>query len=301
MKKSIGIFVSATVLLVFCAAPRAFAVSKEIIQLQTQVQQLQDAVLKMQLSNTEQIGVLKSLLQQTTDNVNSMSASMTNLQKTMSQQQDAQSGKLDQVSGQIQALNDSVDELQARLDKINKQLQDIENQQQSINAAVQQNLPQPGGVAGTAQQPNAAGAPLDNAAPSAPPAPAAPPVEQLYQTAYGDYNAGNITLAASEFGDVIKYYPDNNLSGNAYFYLGEIQFKAHKYVDAIKNYNKVLSGYPGNNKIPSAQLRRGQSLIAVKQTEAGIKELRSLIQRYPNSPEAMAARSRLNGMGVRIR
>ena len=34
--------------------------------------------------------------------------------------------------------------------------------------------------------------------------------------------------------------------------------------------------------------------------EAGIKELRDLIERHPQTPEALRARSKLNGMGVKI-
>jgi len=127
----------------------------------------------------------------------------------------------------------------------------------------------------------------------------APPVEQLYQTAYGDYNAGKYALAATEFDDVANYYPDNNLAGNAHFYKGEILMKQNKPGLAAKEYDKVLEQYPGNSKIPASQLHKANALIAIRQTDAGIRELRSLIQRYPNSPEAVAARTRLSALGAR--
>jgi outer membrane protein assembly factor BamD (BamD/ComL family) len=38
----------------------------------------------------------------------------------------------------------------------------------------------------------------------------------------------------------------------------------------------------------------------MNQHDAGIRDLRNLVQRYPQSPEAAQARSRLNGMGVRL-
>jgi TolA-binding protein len=47
-------------------------------------------------------------------------------------------------------------------------------------------------------------------------------------------------------------------------------------------------------------LHKGQALILQKQNDAGVRELRALIERFPNSPEALQARSRLNGMGVAI-
>src|ERR1700744_2140407 len=64
------------------ALPQAFAVSKEMVQLQTQVQQLQDMVQHLQASNDERMGVIVNLVQQNTDSVNRMMAAMNNLQAT---------------------------------------------------------------------------------------------------------------------------------------------------------------------------------------------------------------------------
>jgi hypothetical protein len=63
--------------------PHAFAVSKEMVQLQTQVQQLQDMVQHLQTSNDERMGVLVNLVQQNTDNMNRMMTSVNALQTTL--------------------------------------------------------------------------------------------------------------------------------------------------------------------------------------------------------------------------
>ncbi len=301
------------------AAP-AFAVNKDMVQLQTQVQQLQDAVARLQQSNDERMGVLKDLVQQSSDAVNKMSVNVEALQKQMQTQQDAQNAKIDQISGQIQSLNDSLDELKTRLGRLEKLTQDVQNQQQSMSASMQ-NLPAgtgapagaaiPAGAQPTAPAPaEVAPAPVTGkkgkplaalpAMPATSEAPAAPPVDELYKTALGDYMSAKYALAAAEFGDVVKFYPDNALAGNAYYYQGEIDYRAGHYPAAVKNYDKVLEQYPDNNKVPVSHLHKGQALIAQKQNEAGIRELRSLIQRFPNSPEAMQARSKLSGMGVPV-
>src|ERR1017187_3252651 len=90
-------------------APPAFAVNKDMVQLQTEVQQLQDAVARLQQSNDERMGVMKDLVQQSADAVNKMSVNIGTMQKQIQTQQDAQTGKIDQISGQIQSLNDSLD------------------------------------------------------------------------------------------------------------------------------------------------------------------------------------------------
>jgi TolA-binding protein len=294
----------------------AFATSKDMIQLQTQVQQLQDAVARLQQSNDENMGVLKDLVQQTSDAVNKMSASMAGLKLQMQNQQTASGTTNQQLSGQIQALNDSIDELQARMGRMEKNIGDIQSQQQSIGAALS-NLPQttatptataPGSTPPPADsQPPSdnSAAPQDNSAiPStssviapvasaAPAAPSAPPIGDLYRTAYGDYVAGKYTLASSEFQQLATAYPDDNLSGNAYFYMGEIDLRLHKPSVAIKMYDHVIEHFPDNVKIPAARLHKADALIAMRENPAAIRELRALIQRFPISPEASAAHAKL--------
>jgi TolA-binding protein len=307
--------------LLFIAATPGFAANKDMVQLQTEVQTLQDSVARLQQSNDERMGVLKDLVQQTADNVNKMSVSVDALTKAMATQQDAQNAKLDQVSGQIQSLNDSLDELKAEMAKLNKAMQDLQSQQQSINAAVS-SMPQaqPGAAPATGPAATPAPAPSDVTPPPVAPIPditapetpsktkakrsaatpiGQPPVELLYQTAYGDFNAAKNTLAASEFADVVKYYPGDNLAGNAHFYMGEILMKQNKPGLAARQYDAVLEQYPGNSKIPASQLHKANALIAMKQPEAASRELHSLIQRYPNSPEALAARTKLNALAAR--
>jgi tol-pal system protein YbgF len=128
----------------------------------------------------------------------------------------------------------------------------------------------------------------------------APPLQETFQAALRDYNAARYPLAASEFGDVVHYYPLDDLAGTAQFYLGEIAYQQQQYNDAVNDYNAVLEGFAGNSRAPTAQLHKGLSLLELKKREAGIHELRLLIQRYPHSPEAARARSKLNEMGVRI-
>lgn len=322
---------ASAIFLVFVAlgTPRAFAANKDIIQLQVQVQQLQDAVARLQQSNDERMGVLKDLVQQSADSVNKMSSSVTAIQQQMKSQQDAENGKIDQVSGQIQSLNDSLDELKARMDRLEKLMQNVQSQQQSMGASMQGAAPTGGSASGPtslppgtespmtaspaspADQPpapagrrgkpaagtpmSAAPAPSDNSG-----APAAPPADELYKSALNDYMAAKYNVASSEFGEVVKNYPDNPLSGNSYYYQAEINYRSGRYADAIKAYDAVINNYPASNKVPVSRLHKGMALIALKQRDEGVRELRLLIQRFPNSPEAMQARSKLSGMGVTV-
>jgi TolA-binding protein len=307
---------AAFALLLAPAGVPAHAVSKEIIALQTQVQQLLDMVQRLQSTFDTRFGVLQNLSQQTADEANKMTAAVNDLQKKLNTQNDALNGKLDAASGQAQSLNDSVDELKTRIAKLDKTVQDLQAQLQNIQSPQPGAVPpgggqMPGGGAmppqgGDASQPGSNGqqppngAPGGAGAPGVPAASQAPPLQETFQAGIRDYNAARYQLAAGEFGDVVHYYPLDDLAGTSQFYLGEIAYQQQDYNKAINAYNAVIEGFSGNAKAPAAQLHKGEALLAQNKRDAGIRELRLLIQRHPQTPEAARARSKLNGMGVRI-
>src|SRR5271166_3817980 len=252
----------------------AWGVSKEMIELQTQVQQLQEQMTSMQRSFDERMGVMKNLVEQDTDAVNKVAASVGALQSTLQKQQGDSASHVEQLSGQLQSLNDTLDELKARLAKVSKQLEDMQSSQQSQAAQTAQVQAQ--------QQAQAQ----------------APPPDVLYNNALRDYNGAKNDLALQEFSDYIKFYPNTDLAGNCYFYLGEIQFRQANYQQAAQSYDQVLQNFPSGNKAASAQLKKGLALIELGKQDDGVTELRHLIQRYPHSPEALQARDRLRKLGV---
>ena len=285
----------------------AHAASKEIIELQTQVQQLLDMVQRLQSTFDSKLEVLQHQVEQTAANANQVTVTVNALDKRINAQNEAANGKLDTVSGQVQSLNDSVDELKSRIAKLDKSVQDLQAQLQNIQTAppitdqpsqpgaTQPGKPQPG-------KPQPGGSPLTTAPNSAlaPAGTQAPPLADTFQAGVRDYNSAHYDVAAGEFQDVVHFYPMDDLAGTAQFYLGEIAYRQQNYADAVKAYNGVLEGFPGSPKAPAAQLRKGLALIALNKKDAGIHELRMLIQRHPQTPEAAQARSKLNGLGVRI-
>jgi tol-pal system protein YbgF len=113
-----------------------------------------------------------------------------------------------------------------------------------------------------------------------------------------DYNANNNDLATQEFGDYIKYYPNTDLAGNAYFYLAEVAYRQGNYPVAVKNYDLVIQTFPDGNKAAAAELKKGFAQIELGQKEDGIAALRHVMARFPRSNEAIQARERLRKQGV---
>jgi TolA-binding protein len=306
---------AAALALLLTAAPMpAHAVSKEIIQLQTQVQQLQDAVQRIQSTLDSRFGVLQNLVQQSTDNANQVTAAVNALQQKIALDSDANNGKMDTVSGQVQSLNDSVDEVKSRINKLDKSIQDLEAQLPGAQ--------NPSAAGSAAPAPEANGAPAENGtqaengapaengaqAESAPAFPAppvsqpgaqTPPLKETFQAGVRDYDAARYEVAAGEFQDVLHYYPLDEMAGSAQFYLGEIAYRQKNFAGAVKAYNAVLEGFPGNPKAPAAQLRKSLALLQMDKKQAAITELRLLIRRHPQTPEAAQARAKLSALGVK--
>jgi tol-pal system protein YbgF len=247
----------------------AYGASKEIIQLQTQVDQLQQQMTQMKQSFDERMGVMKNLLEQNTDAANKVTAAINGLQSSINKQQQDRVGQVDQISGQIQALNDTMDELKVRLAKLSKQFEDMQATQQSLAAQQAQQQQQAQAMA------------------------QAPPPDVLYNNALRDYNGAKNDLAVQEFNDYIKFYPNTDLAGNSYFYLAEIQFKAGDFKTAVTNYDLVLQNFPSGNKAAAAQLKKGYALLELGKEDEGTQELKHVIQRYPRTTEAAQARERL--------
>jgi tol-pal system protein YbgF len=269
------IFVSIIVLAVlWLGVAPGWSANKDMVQLQTQVQQLQEQMTAMQRSFDERMGVMNNLVEQDTDAVNKAVSAISSLQTTLQKQQADGGSKVDQLSGQIQALNDTMDEIKVRLAKVTKQLEDMQAAQQTMQAQQATN------------QANAQAAL------------AAPPPDVLYNEGLRDFMGGKPDLATQEFSDYVKYYPNTDLAGNSYYYLGEIQFKQGNYQQATQSYDEVLQNFPSGNKAASAQLKKGFALLELGKQDDGVSELRHLIQRYPHSPEALQARDRLRKAGV---
>jgi tol-pal system protein YbgF len=255
-----------------CIAP-AYGANKDIVELQTQVTQLQQQMTQMKQSFDERMGIMRNLLEQNTDATNKVTTAINGLQASINKQQQDRSGQGDQLSGQIQALNDTMDELKVRLTKLSKQLEDMQTAQQSMAAQQAQAQQQAQAIA------------------------QAPAPDVLYNNALRDYNGAKNDLAIQEFNDYIKFYPNTDLAGNAYFYLAEIQFKAGDYQKAVPNYDLVLQNFPSGNKAAAAQLKKGFALLELGKEDEGTQELKHVIQRYPRTNEATQARERLRKLG----
>lgn len=301
MKKSLKVFAALAAFALLLPSPKAHAVSKEMIQLQVQVQALQNAVQQLQQQQQSQLQAIESMISQTAGEVSSMKQNMKQLNDQIQGQVQNGGGQIQQLSAQVQSLNNSVDNLQTKIMQLSGQVKQVESQ---IQNAAQSTAPSSSTPSAATQgaAPDGATAPASGADSTAAPTtqpeaavrqPQYPPIQQLYQIAFGDFMGGRYGLSASEFATVVQDYPYEQLSGNAQFYIGEANYHQHKYREAVHAYQLVLENFPGNSKAPASRLHEAYAEIALGNQEAAMHDLKALINRYPETPEAGQARSRL--------
>jgi len=273
----------------------AEAVARELIELQRDVTSLLQGQKDLSTQVTQDHTVMKTLVEQSGDNVNKLGATMSSLQKSVQDVQANSGARLDTMSTQVQGLSDNLEEIKSRLGKLNQQLVDLQNSVQSLDAKISGTTPAP--AAGAANPASSTGAsPSSSAVPTGP----APSADTLYSNGLRDITSGKYDLARSEFEDYLKYYADTDLASNAQFYLGEIFYKQKQYVDAVAAYDKVLTAYPKSFKLGPARLRKGMALIELGQKTAGIRELREVVKRFPGSDEDRLARGKLKELGASV-
>jgi tol-pal system protein YbgF len=274
----------------------AEAVAREIIDLQRDVTTLLQGQKDLSTQLNTDHTVLKTLVEQASDNVGKLNATMGSVQKSVQDVQANSGARLDTMSTQVQGLSDNLEEIKSRLGKLNQQLVDLQSAVQSIDAKVSGSAP----AGGTPSKP-AAG----NDATSAPPATGsaanpAPSADMLYSNGLRDITSGKYDLARQEFLDYLKYYGTTDLASNAQFYLGEIAYHQKQYQDAVAEYDKVLTVYPKSFKLAPARLKKGMALIELGQKSPGIRELREVVRRYPGTEEERSARAKLKELGVAV-
>lgn len=247
--------------------------------MQQQLDTLQQMVENMQKTLDTQAAVLRTLIEQANDNVNTMKATVADLQKTDAQNLASANSRFDSMNSQLQALSESLEEAKSRISKLSDQIAQTQNIIQTLNR------PPTSTDGASASGPNGTGGGNSTAPP--------PDPQTLYKSAYGDYTTGRYDLAIAGFQQYVQNFADTDLASNAEFYIGDSYYDQQKFEQAIQAYNVCIEKYPDGNKTAAAQLKKAYALLALGRRAAGERELRALIKRFPRSHEASLASQKL--------
>ncbi len=108
--------------------------------------------------------------------------------------------------------------------------------------------------------------------------------KQDYETAYGHLLRQDYGAAEAAFEDFLKAYPNDQLAGNAQYWLGETHFVRGSYKSAASAFLKGYQTYAKSNKAPDSLLKLAMSLDRLGQKDAACSSFGELVTRFPDAP-----------------
>ncbi|MEO7934837.1 MAG: tol-pal system protein YbgF [Dokdonella sp.] len=125
--------------------------------------------------------------------------------------------------------------------------------------------------------------------------------KSAYDEAFSALKDGRYSESARRFQSFIDQYPSADLTGNAYYWLGESYYVTQNYRVALDTFNLLLSRFPQNQKAPDALLKTGYCQYELKQWDAAEVTLNSVVTTYPNTTVARLAQGRLRALQLENR
>ncbi len=142
----------------------------------------------------------------------------------------------------------------------------------------------------------AAATPAPAAATPAPTAAPAPAAADLYSQGKAKYTAGQYREAYSVLERHLGSNPSSESQAETLFLMGESQFQQKEYDLAILDYQKVVTGHARHGRAPDALLKQAMAFEKLTDNETAKILYKKLVEEYKNTPQAEAARQRLEKM-----
>ena|GEM_PF-3591600 len=146
---------------------------------------------------------------------------------------------------------------------------DTQSEKQLTNGRVISERPIPG-----------ADLPLDGQVPKSRVAVNGVPSRKLYDAGYNYLMASDYVSAEATFRSFLRNYPQDELSGNAQYWLGETYFARNDYRKAAHEFLKGYKTYKNSVKGPDNLLKLGMSLQRLGQSEAACQTYAQLNDKY---------------------
>ncbi len=129
--------------------------------------------------------------------------------------------------------------------------------------------------------------------PASRPSPTSGSFKARYQEALALYNARKYRQAIDAFSALLAEDPNNSLSDNCQYWIGEAYYGLGNYQQAIAEFEKVFA-YPNSNKADAALLKLGITYLKLGDRESARAQFEQLIASYPKSEYVEKARRYLN-------
>jgi tol-pal system protein YbgF len=91
-------------------------------------------------------------------------------------------------------------------------------------------------------------------------------------------------------------FANSSLAPNAYYWMGEANYAAGRYQQAVKSFDFVRTEYADSPKVADAMVKLGFAYAALGQSGSAKSVLQEVQQRFPGTAAAKLAQDRLNSL-----
>jgi tol-pal system protein YbgF len=213
-------------------------------------------------------------------------------QATMLRMQNA----LDQMQSQLDSQNGKIEELEHEISGLRSQLEAVQSQAQNSQEGEQQeggegqSQQQAGGNAQGASAAAAGGRVTDSK--GNPLKPADANAKAMYSSAYKMVVANKLSDSIPAFKSFIQKYPDSELTPNAWYWLGQVQFKLKQNQDARVSFLNA-AGFRNSPKRPDSLYKLGLIYKLSGDNDKAKRFFEVVAKQYPNDTAASLAKKQL--------
>jgi tol-pal system protein YbgF len=115
--------------------------------------------------------------------------------------------------------------------------------------------------------------------------------QEQYDYAFGLLRAADYANAEVALGTFIKSHPDNSLTSNAHYWLGETYYVRGKYGDAAAAFAEGYQKFPKSSKAADNLLKLGMSLGQLNQKKEACLSFAELGNKFPDASAAIKRRA----------
>lgn len=263
-------------LLAGVASP-ASAANKEHQQLMADLRMLQ-----------EQSQLLQNLIGSVTDAIKAVNTRLDQQAETNRKAFADQKLVVDNLTNDVRVIREKLDDNNVRIGSLTQELD-------SLRQSMQQMSVRPFGTS----EPDPAAVPGTQPAPGGQPSAVGVSPQKLFDTARGDYMAGQYDLAVLGWEDYIKSFPKSDMADDAQVGICTAYVQDGKPDKAVAACDLAIRTYPTGDKIPEAYYRKGLALSNLKDVNTARATWEELVKKYPGTQEAGLAQQGLERLPKR--
>lgn len=115
--------------------------------------------------------------------------------------------------------------------------------------------------------------------------------KELYETAYGYLLQQDYPAAEAAFEEFLNRFPNDHLTADAQYWLGETLFVQRRYKPAGQAFLRVVQNHRQSGKAPNSLLMLAMTLEQLGQKDCAL--FNELESKHPNAPQDIKARARV--------